>query len=146
MSQELLFLIFITLELFALVALYNFVIIPMNAKATITRWENKMLAGDFDTVAMLDQYTEHLMVNLVEIIKKIVPEIMGGYMSAGTRQLKADPENAMAVATAEFLDELPLPARLVANKLLPRINDAMNNATDKPAEATATYNPGLDKP
>ena len=45
---------FITLELFALVALYNFIIIPMNAKATITRWENKMLAGDFDTVAMLD--------------------------------------------------------------------------------------------
>ena len=41
----------------------------MNAKATITRWENKMLAGDFDTVAMLDQYTDHLMVNLVEIIK-----------------------------------------------------------------------------
>ena len=39
---------FITLELFALVALYNFVIIPMNAKATITRWENKMLAGDFE--------------------------------------------------------------------------------------------------
>ena len=70
MSQEALFLIFITLELFALVALYNFIIIPMNAKATITRWENKMLAGDFDTVAMLDQYTEHLMVNLVEIIKK----------------------------------------------------------------------------
>ena len=61
MSQEALFLIFITLELFALVALYNFVIIPMNAKATITRWENKMLEGDFDTVAMLEQYTEHLM-------------------------------------------------------------------------------------
>ena len=37
---------------------------------------------------------------------------MGGYMSAGTRQLKADPENAMAVATAEFLDELPLPGSL----------------------------------
>ena len=47
MSQELLFLIFITLELFALVALYNFVIIPMNAKATISRWESKMLEGDF---------------------------------------------------------------------------------------------------
>ena len=146
MSQELLFVIFITLELFALVALYNFVIIPMNAKATISRWESKMLEGDFDTVAMLDQYTEHLMINIVEIIKKIIPEILGGYLSAGTRQLKADPENAMAVATADFLDELPLPARLVANKLLPRINDAMNNAADKPAEAAATYKPGLDKP
>ena len=118
----------------------------MNAKATITRWENKMLAGDFDTVAMLDQYTEHLMVNLVEIIKKIVPEIMGGYMSAGTRQLKADPRKRNGGRYCRILDELPLPARLVANKLLPRLNDAMNSATDKPAEATATYNPGLDKP
>ena len=69
MSQELLFLIFITLEMFALVVLYNFVLVPMNARAVITRWEKKMIAGDFDTVAMLDQYTEHLMVNLVEIIK-----------------------------------------------------------------------------
>ena len=42
----------------------------MNAKATISRWESKMLEGDFDTVAMLDQYTEHLMLSLVEIIKK----------------------------------------------------------------------------
>ena len=66
-------------------------------------------------------------------------------MSAGSRQLKADPENAMAVATAEFLDELPLPARLVANQLIPRLQDAMNNATDKPAEPAATYKPGLDK-
>ena len=117
MSQELLFLIFITLELFALVALYNFVIIPMNAKATISRWESKMLEGDFDTVAMLDQYTEHLMVNLVEIIKKISAwKSSVVTWAAVPGSSKADPENAMAVATAEFLDELPLPARLVANK------------------------------
>ena len=78
MSQEALFLIFITLELFALVALYNFVIIPMNAKATISRWESKMLEGDFDTVAMLDQYTDHLRQALatdtVEVIAPILQE------------------------------------------------------------------------
>ena len=70
---------------------------------------------------------------------------MGGYMSAGVRQLKADPENAMAVATADFLEELPLPARLIANKFLPRLQDALDNAGTKPAEPAVKYNPGLDR-
>ena len=77
MSQEALFLIFITLELFALVALYNFIIIPMNAKATITRWENKMLAGDFDTVAMLDQYTEHLTIVFLKLLRPWYHKLSG---------------------------------------------------------------------
>ena len=66
-------------------------------------------------------------------------------MSAGVRQLKADPENAMAVATADFLDELPLPARLIANKFLPRLQDALDNAGTKPAEPAVSYKPGLDR-
>jgi len=66
-------------------------------------------------------------------------------MSAGVRQLKADPENAMAVATADFLEELPLPARLIANKFLPRLQGILDQADAKPAEPTVTYNPGLDK-
>ena len=66
-------------------------------------------------------------------------------MSAGVRQLKADPENAMAVATAEFLDDLPLPAKLIANKFLPRLQDALDNATPKPAEPAVKYKPGLDR-
>jgi len=70
---------------------------------------------------------------------------MGGYRSAGVRQLKADPENALAVATSEFLDEMPLPMRLVANKFLPRLQDALDNATPKPAESSVKYNPGLDR-
>ena len=74
-----------------------------------------MLDKTWDIPAMLEDYTIHLADVLVQY-KKLVPEIMGGYMSAGVRQLKADPENAMAVATADFLEELPLPARLIANK------------------------------
>lgn len=145
MSQELLFFLFMTGELIAIMLLYNFVIIPMNAKATVSRWETKMLNQDFDTVAMLDQYTEHLLENLVVIVKKIVPEIMGGYLSAGTQQLKADPENILAVATSEFLEEMPLPMRLVASKLLPRLQDAMNQAGESQVEPGVRYQPGLDK-
>jgi len=145
LSQELLFFLFMTGELIAIMLLYNFVIIPMNAKATVSRWETKMLNQDFDTVAMLDQYTEHLLENLVVIVKKIVPEIMGGYLSAGTQQLKADPENILAVATSEFLEEMPLPMRLVASKLLPRLQDAMNQAGESQVEPGVRYQPGLDK-
>jgi len=145
MTQELLFFLFMTGELIAIMLLYNFVIIPMNAKATVSRWETKMLNQDFDTIAMLDQYTEHLLTNLVEVVKKIVPEIMGGYLSAGTQQLKADPENILAVATSEFLEEMPLPMRLVASKLLPRLQDAMNQAGESQVEPGVRYQPGLDK-
>jgi len=70
---------------------------------------------------------------------------MGGYLSAGTQQLKADPENILAVATSEFLEEMPLPMRLVASKLLPRLQEAMNQAGESPAEPGARYNPGLDR-
>jgi len=94
---------------------------------------------------MLEDYTIHLADVFAVVIKKLVPEILGGYMSAGTRQLKADPENIMAVATAEFLDELPLPMKLIANKFLPRLQSALDNVADKPAEAVVKYSPGLNK-
>ena len=145
MSQEILFLMFLFAEMVFLVSLYTFVIVPMNARATVSRWEAKMLNQDFDTVAMLEQYTEHLLENLVVVVKKIIPEIMGGYLSAGTQQLKADPENILAVATSEFLEEMPLPMRLVASKLLPRLQEAMNQAGESPVEPGVRYQPGLDK-
>ena len=145
MSQEILFLLFMVFELAAILSLYQFVIIPRIAKKTNNLFEERMLNKSWDIPTMLEDYTEHLMVNFVEIVKKIIPEIMGGYLSAGTRQLKADPENAMAVATAEFLEDLPLPARLVANKLLPRLQDAMNQAVPSDSEPAVSYKPGLDK-
>jgi len=145
LSQEILFLLFLFAEMVFLVSLYTFVIVPMNARATVSRWETKMLNQDFDTVAMLEQYTEHLLENLVVVVKKIIPEIMGGYLSAGTQQLKADPENILAVATSEFLEEMPLPMRLVASKLLPRLQEAMNQAGESPAEPGVKYQPGLDR-
>ena len=66
-------------------------------------------------------------------------------MSGGIKQLKADPENAQLVAASEFMESLPFPAQLVANKFLPKLQHALDNATEKPAEATAMYKPGLDK-
>jgi hypothetical protein len=145
MSQTLMFLLFMIGELLAILALYQLVIIPRVAEKTNNLFEQRMLDKTWDIPAMLEDYTIHLTDVFAAVIKKIVPEIMGGYMSAGVRQLKADPENVMAVATAEFLDELPLPARLLANKFLPRIQDALDNADTKPAQPDVSYKRGLDR-
>lgn len=145
MSQTLMFLLFMAAELVAILMLYQWVIIPRVAEKTNNLFEERMLDKTWDIPAMLEDYTLHLAEVFGAVIKKLVPEIMGGYMSAGVRQLKADPENAMAVATAEFLDDLPLPAKLIANKFLPRLQDALDNATPKPAKPSVKYNPGLDR-
>jgi len=145
MSQTLMFLLFMAGELIAILMLYQWVIIPRVALKTNNLFEQRMLDKTWDIPAMLEDYTIHLAGVFSEVIKKLVPSIIGGYMSAGTRQLKADPENTLAVATSEFLDEMPLPMRLAANKFLPRLQDALDNASTKPAEPTVSYNPGLDK-
>ena len=102
-----------------------------------------MLNKTWDIPAMLEDYTIHLTDVFSEVIKKLVHSIIGGYISAGTRQLKADPEHALALATSEFLEEMPLPMRLVANKFLPKLQDVLDNADTKPAEPAVKYNPGL---
>jgi len=145
MSQEILFLLFMTCELIAIMALYTFWIIPRVAEKTNNLFEERMLDKTWDIPAMLEDYTEHLAVVFSEIIKKLVPEVLGGYMSGGIKQLKADPDNALLMASSEFMESLPFPAQLVANKFLPKLQQALDNATEKPAEATATYKPGLDK-
>ena len=145
MSQTLMFLLFMAGELIAILMLYQWVIIPRVAEKTNNVFEERMRDKTWDIPAMLEDYTLHLAEVFGAVIKKLVPEIMGGYMSAGVRQLKADPENAMAVATAEFLDELPLPAKLIANKFLPKLQSVLDQAEPKSPEATVRYNPGLDK-
>jgi len=145
MSQEILFLLFMTCELIAIMALYTFWIIPRVAEKTNNLFEERMLDKTWDIPAMLEDYTVHLAEVFSVIIKKLVPEIMGGYLSAGTQQLKADPENILAIATSEFLDEMPLPMRLVASKLLPKLQEAMNQAGESQVEPGVRYQPGLDK-
>ena len=149
MTQEILFLIFMTCELIAIMALYTFWIIPRVALKTNNLFEERMLDKTWDIPAMLEDYTLHLADVFTVLIKKLVPSIIGGHMSAGNKQLRADPENLLAVSTADFLDDLPPSARLVANLLLPRIQEALAKAgqgPESPGEASARYSPGLDKP
>ena len=143
MSQEILFLLFMLFELAAILSLYQFVIIPRIALKTNNLFEERMLDKTWDIPAMLEDYTEHLAVVFSEIIKTLVPQVVGGFMSAGNKQLRADPENIMQVATAEFLDELPAPARMVANMMLPRIQEAITKSTTADNTLKVKYEPGI---
>jgi len=143
MSQEVLFLLFMTAELIAIMALYTFWIIPRVALKTNNLFEERMLDKTWDIPAMLEDYTDHLATVFSEIIKTLVPQVIGGFMTAGSNQLKADPENIMAVATAEFLDDLPAPARMVANMMLPRIQEALSKSTTADNTLKVRYEPGI---
>lgn len=143
MSQELLFLLFMTCELIAIMALYTFWIIPRVALKTNNLFEERMLDKTWDIPAMLEDYTEHLAIVFSEIIKTLVPQVVGGFMSAGNKQLRADPENVMQVATADFLDSLDPSARMVANMVLPRIKEAMNKSTTSDHTVQVKYEPGI---
>jgi len=133
-------------ELIAIMALYTFWIIPRVALKTNNLFEERMLDKTWDIPAMLEDYTEHLAIVFSEIIKKLVPQVIGGFMSQGNQQLRAEPENAPQVAVADFLDSLDPPARMVANMVLPRIQEALAKSQTSPKEVSARYSPGLDKP
>jgi len=143
MSQELLFLLFMTCELIAIMALYTYWIIPRVSLATNNLFEERMLDKTWDIPAMLEDYTEHLAVVFSEIIKTLVPQVIGGFMSAGNQQLRADPENIVQVATADFLDSLDPSARMVANMVLPRIKEALNKSSTSGSTLQVKYEPGI---
>lgn len=146
MSQTLLFLLFMIGELAAILMLYQFVIIPRVAQKTNNLFEERMLNKTWDIPAMLEDYTAHLSEVFIEIIKKLVPQILGGMQSQGNQFLRKDPENLVANVTADFLEDLPPSAQMVARMVLPKIQEAMSKAGPSTPQATNRYNPGLDKP
>jgi len=130
-------------ELCAILLLYQLVIIPRIALKTNNLFEERMLDKTWDIPAMLEDYTEHLATVFSEIIKKLVPQVIGGFMTAGNNQLRADPENIMQVATADFLDSLDPSARMVANMVLPRIKEALNKSATSQDTLQVRYEPGI---
>jgi len=144
-SQEILFLIFMIVELCSILLLYQVIIIPRIALKTNNLFEERMLNKSWNIPAMLEDYTEHLTKVFAELIKKLVPNVIGGMMSAGNKQLRADPENVMGNVTADFLDSLDPPARMVANMVLPRLQEALSKSATSPKQAEVKYEPGIRK-
>jgi len=149
-------------ELCAILLLYQMVIIPKIALKTNNLFEKRMMDKTWNIPAMLEDYTGELIQQVDFLLfgypdpqnpKKHIkgkiqiyfPELIGGYMSGGIKQLKMDPDNAIAVATSEYLEELPLPAQLVARSLLPKLQAALIKASPDVKEAVVEYSPGLSK-
>ena len=130
-------------ELCAILLLYQLVIIPKIALKTNNLFEQRMMDKTWNIPAMLEDYTEHLTKVFSGLIKKLVPNVIGGLMSAGNKQLRADPENVMGNVTADFLDSLDPPARMVANMVLPRLQEALSKPATSPKEVQVKYEPGL---
>jgi len=162
MSQEILFFLFMIVELCAILLLYQMVIIPKIALKTNNLFEKRMMDKTWNIPAMLEDYTGELIQQVDFLLfgypdpqnpKKHIkgkiqiyfPELIGGYMSGGIKQLKMDPDNAIAIATSEYLEELPLPAQLVARSLLPKLQQALTKAAPEVKEAIVEYSPGLSK-
>ena len=160
MSQEILFFLFMLVELSAILVLYQLVIIPKIALKTNSLFEERMLDKSWDIPAMLEDYTGELIQQVDFLLfgypdpqdpKKHIkgkiqiyfPQLIGGMMSAGNKQLRADPENAPQVAVADFLDSLDPPARMVANMVLPRLQEALSKSATSPKQAEVRYEPGL---
>jgi len=143
MSQEILFFLFMIVELCSILLLYQVIIIPKIAKKTNSLFEERMLNKSWNIPAMLEDYTEHLTGVFSDLIKKLVPNVIGGLMSAGNKQLRADPENAIGNVTADFLDSLDPPARMVANMVLPRLQEALSKSATSPEQVQVKYEPGL---
>jgi len=144
MSQELLFFLMITMELTALVLLYNYWVIPKVSKKTITRWEAKMLDGEFDVPAMLEMYTDHLMDRMSEFMinffssaaanaaKKIGKTDEGGQINLVQGMLKN-------------LGDEPWYIQALAPRLLGLLETA-GVPPDTAAKALkSVYSPGLDR-
>jgi len=168
MSQELLFLLFMIFEGVFLIALYQFYLVPkVISPAVVEHWLSEIESGRINLPEVLHGYTGEL-IQQVDMLFFGFPDpdnldkngnpkhkkgklqlyfrdLMGGYMSGGIKQLKADPDNAIAVATSEYLEELPLPAQLVARSLLPKLQAVLTKAPPEVKEAIVEYSPGLSK-
>jgi len=158
MSQELLFLIFMTCELIAIMALYTFWIIPRVALKTNNLFEERMLDKSWDIPAMLEDYTEHLMGAFsISLKKSIEPD---GDFSKFLRQFFASAAGnaAKSIGKTEEGGQLNLVQSMMSNlqneewyiqALAPRLLGLLQNAStpgETVAEAIKTaYKPGLDR-
>jgi len=144
MSQELLFLLMITMELCALVLLYNYWVIPKVSKKTITRWEAKMLDGEFDVPAMLEMYTDHLMDRMSEFMINFFSSAAANAAKKIGKTEEGGQINLVQGMLQNLGDE-PWYIQALAPRLLGLLETAgVPNETAAKALKTV-YKPGLDR-
>ena len=130
MSQEILFLIFMTAELCAIMGLYTFVIIPRMAHAASIKtndvFEQRMMDKTWNIPAMLEDYTTHLMAHVDALffgftddddkkhkgkIQKIIPAVITGAFGKGMEEARKD--NPAVGILDEAMEDLPWYAKAI---------------------------------
>jgi len=152
MSQEILFLLFMTAELVAIMALYTFWIIPRVALKTNNLFEERMLDKTWNIPAMLEDYTEHLLGNVDALFFGFTDEdgtkkrgkIQKFYEGAAGKAAQAMGKEGLPAGILNELSNEPWYVQAIAQKLLPSLQKATEGlkvASDEPA--IAPYRPGL---
>jgi len=144
MSQELLFLLMITMELCALVLLYNYWVIPKVSKKTITRWEAKMLDGEFDVPAMLEMYTDHLMDRMSDFMVHFFQSAAANAAKKIGKTEEGGQINLVQGMLSNLSDE-PWYIQALAPRLLNLIETSGIAPDSLPKAVQNLYQPGLNR-
>jgi len=144
MSQELLFLIFMTCELVAIMALYTFWIIPRVAEKTNNLFEQRMLDKTWNIPAMLEDYTEHLMGEFSIFLRQFFASAAGNAAKSIGKTEEGGQLNLVQSMMSNLQNE-----EWYIQALAPRLLGLLQNAStpgETVAEAIKTaYKPGLDR-
>jgi len=144
MSQELLFLIFMTCELVAIMALYTFWIIPRVAEKTNNLFEQRMLDKTWNIPAMLEDYTEHLMGEFSVFLRQFFASAAGNAAKSIGKTEEGGQLNLVQSMMSNLQNE-----EWYIQALAPRLLGLLQNAStpgETVAEAIKTaYKPGLDR-
>ena len=141
MNQEILFLLFLFLEGVFLVLLYTFWVVPLVSKNTVSRWEKKMLEGDFDLDTMV---LDHLM----ERMSEFMINFFSSAAANAAKKIGKTQEGGELNLVRGLLDNLqdePWYVQALAPRLLNLIESA--GIPDKTAVKAikSVYSPGLKR-
>lgn len=141
MSQEILFLLFLFLEGSFLVLLYTYWIVPTVSKNTVSRWERKMLEGDFDLDKMV---LDHLMERMSEFM---ITFFSSAAANAAKRIGKTEEGGQMNLVNSMLGNLKDEPWYIQA--LAPRLLGLLETAGVPPETASkaikTVWSPGLDR-
>lgn len=141
MSQEILFLLFLFLEGSFLVLLYTYWIVPTVSKSTVSRWERKMLEGDFDLDTMV---LDHLM----ERMSEFMINFFSSAAANAAKRIGKTEEGGQVNLVTSMLDNLqdePWYIQALAPRLLGLLETAGIPKETATNALKSVYSPGLDR-
>ena len=144
MSQEILFLLFMTCELLAIMALYTFWIIPRVSEKTNDLFEKRMLEKTWDIPLMLEDYTTHLMGEFSIFLRQFFASAAGNAAKSIGKTEEGGQLNLVQSMMSNLQNE-----EWYIQALAPRLLGLLQSAGtpgETVAEAIKTaYKPGLDR-